>query len=150
VGGERRSFGLGGLAPRQSRGAGGTKVAKPPKPTAADRVVFGKVAVPQRDLPEVEHVGGRWPYERKAGLLVRAGTAGVAVVVPREWRSRVAIAWGDSGVVSALRIARCSRPPNWWNVYTGGFHLRRAACVPLLVRVSGRERRAWFALGRHC
>jgi hypothetical protein len=108
---------------------------EPPKPTAADRVLFGKVAVPQRDLPEVEHVGGRRPYERKAGLLVRAG---------------VAIAWGDSGVVSTLRIARCFKPPNRWNVYTGGFRLRRLACVPLLVHVGGRERRVWFALSRHC
>jgi hypothetical protein len=123
---------------------------EPPKPTAADRVVLGKIALPQQDLPEVEHIGGRWPYARKAGLLVRSGTDGVAVAVPRAWRTRVAIEWGDSGIVSALRIAPCSRPANRWNLYTGGFHLRRPACVPLLARVGGRERRVFFAIGRHC
>jgi hypothetical protein len=123
---------------------------EPPKPTAADRVLFDKVAVPQRELPELERVGGRWPYTRKAGLLVRAGTAGVVIAVPQAWRSRVAISWGDSAIVSALRIALCSGPPNRWNVYTGGFQLRRPACAPLLVRVGARERRVWFALGRRC
>ncbi len=123
---------------------------EPPKPGGDERVVFGRVAVPPRDLAQVAHVDGPWPYWRKAGLLVRAGTTGVVISVPRVWRSRVAISWGDSGVVPALRVARCSSPPNEWNVYTGGFYLRRPACVPLTVRVGKREKQVRFGVGRTC
>lgn len=123
---------------------------EPPKVPADYRVLFARVAVPPRYLPQVVSVSGDWPYWRKAGLLVRAGAKGVSVSVPPAWRDRVAIEWGDSGTVPAFRIAPCTRPPNRWNVYTGGFYLRSPACVPLVVRVGARSTTVRFGLGTRC
>jgi hypothetical protein len=117
------------------------------RPTV-ERVLFGAVAVPQRDLLQVARVGGRLPYWRKAGLLVRGNARDVTISVPPAWRTRVAITWGDSGVVSSLRIAPCST--HRWNVYTGGFYVRKPACVPLVIRVGTRTTETRFAIGRPC
>jgi hypothetical protein len=122
----------------------------PPTPSSGERVLFGRVAVPPRYLPQVVSVSEEWPQWRKAGLLVRAGAKGVSISVPPKWRARVAIEWGDSGVVPALRIAACTRAPYSWNVYTGGFHLRAPACVPLVVRVGKRSTTVRFGIGVRC
>ena len=117
------------------------------RPTV-ERVLFDSVAVPQRSLLQVARAGGRLPYWRKAGLLVRANTRDVTISVPLAWRTRVAITWGDSGVVSSLRVAACAT--HRWNVYTGGFYVRRPACVPLDIRVDTRTTRVRFGIGRAC
>jgi hypothetical protein len=120
----------------------------PQKPGSGERVLFGRVAVPGRSLPQLAAANPPWRYWRKAGLLVKAGTGEVTISVPKSWRDRVAISWGDSGVVPAVRIVSCSRPPNRWNVYTGGFYLRDPACVPLVVRLGTRSATVRFGVGR--
>ncbi len=118
------------------------------------RVVLGVVAVPRAYIPQTEPTGiARWPYWSKAGLVVRADSAPVVVRVPRAWRSRVAIGWGNAAAGSALRIAPC--PPSSslgeWNPYSGGFHLRsHAACVPLEFHVGGRRAIVRFGVGKRC
>jgi hypothetical protein len=119
------------------------------------RIVLGVVSVPPSYLRVVVPTRKTpWPYWRKAGIAVRAGGAAVTLAVPRKWRRRAAITWGnDTGIVSSLRIARCG--PQWpgkrWNAYAGGFLLRsRAACVPLVVRVGSRAATVHFGLGRRC
>jgi hypothetical protein len=117
------------------------------------RVVIGVVSVPPAFLPQV--VRDRttpWPFWRKAGLVVRGNAPPVVVSVPQAWRERAAITWGDSGIVSALRIAPCRADrPKVWNAYAGGFYLRsRSACVPLVFRVGRREQTVRFGLGRRC
>jgi hypothetical protein len=129
---------------------GSAVMVDPPAEPNRERVLFGQVAVPPRSLPQVERGSGPWPYWRKAGLLVRAGASGVSLSVPPSWRGRVRIIWGDSGEVPAVRFARCSRPPNEWNLYTGGFVLRRPACVPLVVRVGSRVAHVRFGVGATC
>ena len=116
------------------------------------RVVLGVVSVPQAYRPQVVRSWEepRWPYWSKAGLVIRGGSPPVTVSVPPAWRSRVAITWGNTPVVSALRIASC---PAWrpkpWNAYAGGFYLRsRSACVPLVFRVGRRSATVRFGLGR--
>jgi len=123
---------------------------EPPKPSAGERVLFGRVAVPPGYMAQVVSVSGDWHYWRKAGLLVRAGTKRVSVTVPEPWRNRVAITWGDSGTVAALRIELCNRPPYKWNAYAGGFYFRKAACVPLVVRVGARSTTIRFGVGVRC
>jgi len=123
---------------------------EPPKPSSGERVLFGRVAVPPRYLAQVVSVSGYWPYWRKAGLLVRAGTKRMSVTVPEPWRNRLAISWGDSGTVAALRIEPCTRPPYKWNVYTGGFYPRASACVPLIIRVGTRSTTVHFGIGTRC
>lgn len=116
------------------------------------RVVLGIVSVPPARLRQVvASEDRRWPWWRKAGLVIHASDTPVTVSVPRAWRTRAAITWGDSGTVAALRIAPCPSPPDVWNAYAGGFLLRsRAACVPLTFTVAGRSRTVRFGLGRAC
>jgi hypothetical protein len=117
------------------------------------RVVLGAVAVPPAFLDKpVRLRDSRWPYWRKAGLLVRAGRTPVTVLVPRAWRRRAAITWGNGRpAVSALRIAACRPAPNDWNAYAGGFFTRsRRACVPLTFVVGGRSQTVSFGVGGRC
>ena len=119
------------------------------------RPVLGVVSVPPSYLPQVVATHRRpWAYWRKAGLVVRANRAAVGVSVPRNWRTRAAITWGNGGAeptVSALRIAACPSPPNAWNAYAGGFYLRaRSACVPLIFRVGERRATVRFGVGTRC
>jgi hypothetical protein len=119
-----------------------------------DRVVLGVVSVPPAFQPQVVRTHTKpWTYWHKAGLAVRGNSAPVVVTVPKAWRTRAAITWGDSGIVSALRIAPCrpGSPPKVWNAYAGGFYLRsRSACVPLIFRVGHRQKTVRFGLGRRC
>ena len=119
-----------------------------------ERVVLGVVAVPPAFIPQTVASGdGRWPYWSKSGLVVRANSRPVRVSVPRRWRQRAAIGWGNVDAVSALVIASC--PPSSslgrWNPYAGGFHLRsRAACVPLTFRIGSRSATVRFGVGTRC
>jgi hypothetical protein len=76
----------------------------------------------------------------------------VVVSVPKAWRRLAAITWGNTGIVSRLRIERCpALPPKVWNAYAGGFYLRsRSACVPLAIRVAERVRIVRFGLAKRC
>jgi hypothetical protein len=117
------------------------------------RIVLGAVSVPPAYQRQVVATGKQpWTHWRKAGLLVRGNSFPVYVTVPKAWRGRVAIRWGNSGTTSSLRIARCppfeDRP---WNVYAGGFLLRvPVACVPLEFRVGNRRATVRFGIGRRC
>jgi hypothetical protein len=117
------------------------------------RVVLGLVSVPPAYLAQIVKSGGQtWPYWRKAGLVIRGGSPPVSVSVPRPWRNRAAITWGNgTGIVSALRIASCPSADKPWNAYAGGFYLRsRSACVPLVFRVARRAATVRFGLGQSC
>jgi hypothetical protein len=116
------------------------------------RVVLGLVSVPPARLTQVvETHSKQWPYWRKAGLVVRANAKPVRVSVPRAWRKRAAITWGNSGTVSVLTIAPCPSPPKQWNAYAGGFSFRsRRECVPLVFTVGHRSRTVRFGLGGRC
>jgi hypothetical protein len=122
------------------------------------RLVLGVVSVPPAYLRQVIPTKNKpWAYWRKAGLVVRADAARVSVSVPKAWRNRVAITWGNTtGIVSSLRIAPCSSPaapaqPNVGNAYAGGFYLRsRSGCVPLIFGVGKRRATIRFGLGLPC
>ena len=119
------------------------------------RVVLGAVSVPPAYRPQVVPTGlQRWRFSSKVGLVIRAGRGVVSVSVPRVWRKRAAITWGNStGIVSSLRIARCSvrEPGKPWNAYAGGFYLRsRAACVPLVFSIGQQRTTVRFGVGRRC
>jgi hypothetical protein len=118
------------------------------------RVVLRVVSVPPAFRRQVvrRDRDADWPFWTKAGLVVRGGSPPVTVTVPTRWRTRAAIEWGNTGPVSALRIAWCGRNPEKpWNAYAGGFHLRSgSACVPLIFRVGNRSATVRFGLGRAC
>ena len=117
------------------------------------RVVLGAASVPPLGLWGNGPVatGERpWRYWQKAGLLVHMGSPPVTVSVPAAWRDRLAITWGGSGVVPALRIGHCPMAAGAWSAYAGGFYVRSPGCVPLDVRIGTRATTAWFAVGRSC
>jgi hypothetical protein len=117
------------------------------------RVVLGVAAVPPAFIPRTAPTGSTpWRYWSKAGLVIKADSPPVDVSVPRRWRTRVSIGWGNRDG-SELRFASC--PPSSalgdWNPYTGGFYLRSpAACVPLTFRVGDRRATIRFGLGKRC
>jgi hypothetical protein len=116
------------------------------------RLVLNTVSVPPAYLRQVVHVGGSWPYWRKAGLVIRAGVPAVTVTVPRAWRSRAAIIWGNAGdPASSLRFASCAGRSSEGRAYAGGFYLRaRSSCVPLVFRLGARAATVRFGVGRRC
>lgn len=116
------------------------------------QVVLGVVSVPPTNVygrGPVETHQTPWAYWEKAGLVIRMGSPPVLVSVPRAWRSRVAITWGNTSIVSALRVSRCPAT-RAWSAYAGGFYLRAPACVPLDFHVGPKTARVWFGLGRRC
>jgi hypothetical protein len=117
------------------------------------RIVLGVVSVPPAYLEQVVPTHERpWAYWRKAGLVVRSGSPTVTISVPRAWRSRVAIVWGNRSVYAhTLRIARCGSNADVWHGYAGGFYLRSSsACVPLVFRVGRRSTTVRFGVGKPC
>jgi hypothetical protein len=117
------------------------------------RLVLGAVSVPPPVLQIVETPGEKWPYWRKAGLVVRSGTASLTITIPKAWRKRAAIDWGykSQGAFSSVRIVGCGTDPKAGNAYSGGFVLRdRSLCLPLVFSVGGRSQTVRFGLGRRC
>jgi hypothetical protein len=126
-----------------------------PKSPFADgyRRVLGVVSVPAKFIPQVVKVSGLgWPYWEKSGIVLRAGRTPVTVSVPRAWRGRAAITWGNGKpAASAIRFAPCPSPPGVWNAYAGGFFLRQhGACVPLVFQVGQQRQRVRFGIDRRC
>jgi hypothetical protein len=120
---------------------------------AGYRVVLGVVSAPPAALPGVVHVpeSAPFPYWRKAGMVIRASRKPVTVSVPKAWRLRVRIGWGNpASPATVVRFAACPSPRTW-NGYAGGFFLRtHSACVPLAFAVGGRRATLRFGLGQHC
>jgi hypothetical protein len=118
------------------------------------RLVLGAVSVPPAYQQQVVVTNERpWSHWRKAGLIIRAGAERVAVTVPKEWRTRAAITWGNGGhgVFSSVRFTGCGSNPKSGNAYAGGFYLASAsACLPLVFRVGTRTATVRFGIGREC
>jgi hypothetical protein len=117
--------------------------------------VLGSVSAPGKHVPQSSPTGEpTWTHFSKWGLVIRGGAGpDVSVTVPRAWRNRVAISWGNAGhaVYHTLRFRRCGEDAEQGNAYAGGFFLRRAAdCVPLRFRVGARTKLVRFGIVRRC
>jgi len=123
------------------------------RPENRYRQVLGVVAVPPAFMPQVVPTGKMpWAYWRKQGLVVSASGKTVTVTVPKAWRRRAAITWGN-GVrpVSSLRIEGCHTSAGVGYAYAGGFLLRSpSACVPLIFSVGSRSATVRFGVGQRC
>jgi hypothetical protein len=123
------------------------------RPEDRYRQVLGVVAVPPAFMRQVVHTRQTpWAYWRKQGLVVRASGEAVIVTVPKIWRRRAAITWGN-GIrpVSSLRIEGCRTSAAIGNAYAGGFFLRSpSACVPLIFSVGKRTVTVRFGVGQRC
>src|SRR3954447_15721159 len=123
------------------------------RPENRYRQVLGVVAVPPAFMRQVVPTRQMpWAYWRKQGLVVSASGKALTVTVPRTWRRRAAITWGN-GIrpVSSLRIEGCHTSAGIGYAYGGGFLLRSAsACVPAIFSVGSRTATVRFGLGRRC
>lgn len=123
---------------------------------AGYRPVLGVLSVPPASmLRTAVRVNGyeRWTYWFKIGMVIHSGRFAVSVSVPMKWRSRVAITWGGSGIVSTLRFTGCgdSSLLKGWNGYAGGFYLRAPrACAPLDFKRGRDSRTLRFGIGERC
>jgi hypothetical protein len=119
------------------------------------RLVVDTFSVPPALIPQSSPTGERvWTHFSKWGLVIRGGPGEiVTVTVPRAWRKRVAISWGNAGhgVFHTLRFARCGRDQTIGHAFAGGFFLPRASgCVPLRFRAGARSSVVWFGIVRRC
>lgn len=120
------------------------------------RLVLGVISVPPAYRSQIVRNGTEpWIYFFKAGLIIRSSGESVVVTVPKAWRGRAAIVWGNggNGVFSSLRFEGCKVPsadPRGL-AYPGGFYLHSpGACLPLTFRVGHRTATVRFGLGRPC
>jgi hypothetical protein len=114
------------------------------------RVVLGVLAVPPAHVEAGAATGDRpWAYFSKFGIAVRARSPAVLITVPRAWRHRAAIGWGNNASgVSSLRMLSCPQQLAPWNGYAGGFFLRSASgCVPLIFEIGRQTATLSFAIG---
>lgn len=124
-------------------------------PASSDRVLFDRVWIAGRDRvasPNTQPVGsGRFVYYAKTGFNVLKGQIGALVDVPRAWRNRVRITWGNVAWAVSIRFPGCRSGPAWTS-YAGGFlfHDKRGGCVPLRVAVQGKTTTVYFSAGRRC
>ena len=119
------------------------------------QLVLDTVSAPGKHVPQSSETGAPpWKWFSKWGMVVRGGEgAPVVVSVPRTWRNRVAIVWGNGGhrVFHTLRFPRCGDDPGSGNAYAGGFFLRKpSGCVPLRFTVGQRTTLVWFGIVRRC
>lgn len=117
------------------------------------RLVLGVVSVPPAHMQGLAATHEKpWAYWHKQGLVVRAIRGSVTVTVPKGWRRRAAITWGNSGgPISSLRIEGCGAAAGIGHAYAGGFYLRSlSACVPLIFSVGKRTATVRFGLGQSC
>jgi hypothetical protein len=123
------------------------------RPEYRYRQVLGVVSVPPAFMQQVVPTGQRpWAYWHKQGLVIGATQNTVTVTVPKSWRKRAAITWGN-GVrpVSSLKFEACAGSPKIGHAYAGGFVLRSpSACVPLIFSVGRRMATVRFGVGERC
>jgi hypothetical protein len=123
------------------------------RPKNQYRQILRVAAVPPAYMQQVVPSSQkRWPYWHKQGLVIRATGESVTVTVPKLWRKRAAVTWGNAGgPVSSLRIEGCGTSRTVGRAYAGGFFLRSPSeCVPLIFAVGKRSVTVRFGVGERC
>jgi hypothetical protein len=115
--------------------------------------VTAGVALPTGRALQANRSGEDDPDARlfaKSGLLVRPGST-FELVVPRRWRQHLTIAWGGTPRTSHLLVSDCGRDADTnWLAYAGGYYVDEPACVTLIVRAKGKDRRVRIGIGAAC
>ncbi|MEU4422215.1 hypothetical protein AB0F81_16435 [Actinoplanes sp. NPDC024001] len=112
------------------------------------RLVLDAVALPAGTL-EPHPTDDPNRYFAKHGLVVRANTA-VEVRLAPEAALGVSIGWGSPGPEgTSVRVPACPGT-NGWLAFAGGYTVPKPMCVPLVIRVAGREDEARVSVGVPC
>ena len=139
-------------------------IASAAAPPSESSVILDSVALPTGRALQANQSGNSDPRAKlfaKDGLFIRRG-ASFDLLVPEQWRSRLAVDWGSIGKPTThLRISGCrpaQRMPSssrWdlsddWLVYPGGYWVSQAACVSVLVRAGQAEQTVRIGVGASC
>jgi hypothetical protein len=121
------------------------------------QVVLGVVALPVS--PRYPALGtslsgdGNGPLRlfAKTGLFFRPGTK-FELIVPARFASRLRIGWGAPGKPSRIaEVSNCANPGGGgWLAIPGGYWIDRPACVPIIVRVGGKQQQVYIGVGKAC
>ncbi|MEV0751676.1 hypothetical protein [Streptosporangium sp. NPDC050280] len=126
-------------------------------PPAGFEIIGGAVALPtSRDRSNALQVGevklpdGKTGLFAKQGLLVRRGEL-VELIVPENLRGRFWMKWGrPEPLGDQVIVDRCDADKEWL-AFAGGYTVRRAACLPVDVRVgNGELRQVHIGIGAPC
>jgi hypothetical protein len=126
-----------------------------PDSVAGFRPVLDQVAVSPEFIPgssPLQESGlGTFRYFAKIGINVRKGGRDeVEVRIPRKWRSRIAISWGNAAPpVASVTFDRCPGSTKWAG-YAGGFFVNAPVCAPFIVRVGQRTQILRVGVGVRC
>ena len=121
-----------------------------------NRLVLGRVGLPKESfVVQLDPPFGK-PQFAKHGLEVRAGTP-IMIAVPRAYRRVYGLHFHSSAKApsvlgyTVMRVQPCvgGGAPRW-TVWSGGYVLRRPACVPLIVHADGRTARVRLSIGTRC
>jgi hypothetical protein len=118
-------------------------------------VVLGRVALSTKSQAlQANHSGDADPASAlyaKDGLLVKR-LVPVELIVPRRWRDRLSLEWGDSARTEHLKVTGCpaSTPGARWLAFAGGYYVAKPVCAPLIVKVGDRTQRVRIGIGRAC
>jgi hypothetical protein len=139
-------------------------IASATAPPSDASVILEDVALPTGRALQANQTGGSNPDAAlfaKDGLFIRRG-ASFDLVVPDQWKGRLAVSWGSPGKPTThLRVPGCrptQRMPSssrWdlsdqWLIYPGGYSVSQVACVSLLVRAGQSEQTVRIGVGASC
>jgi hypothetical protein len=117
-------------------------------PSDPHRLVLDAVVLPTTTLVPQESGEPDWLFA-KHGLVVRAGTS-VEITVAPEVADRVRIGWGSPGPEGTTIHVPACQSASGWLAFAGGYTVRSATCVPLIVRANGRQERVGVSVGAAC
>jgi hypothetical protein len=139
-------------------------IASAASPPSDASIILNGVALPTGRALQANPSSGSDPNETlfaKDGLFIRRG-ASFDLLVPDQWKGRLAFSWGSLGKPTAhLRVPGCrptqrmSSSSRWdvsdeWLVYAGGYFVRQTACVSVLVRAGQTEQTVRIGVGAPC
>ncbi|MEU4829896.1 hypothetical protein [Streptosporangium sp. NPDC023615] len=120
-----------------------TAVGGEPTPSGDLGIIDDAVALPTSEaygqalqVSEVRLPDGGKGLFAKQGLLVRRGQH-VELTVPEAMTGRLWMAWGRPGRLGARVVVDRCEARDEWIAFVGGYTVREAGCLPILVSVNG-------------
>jgi hypothetical protein len=115
--------------------------------------VLDRVWLPTRQtLASVQLVDPPAPsalWWSKQGLVIKA-KATLTLTVPKAWRGRLAIGWGNPAQPSEMVTVSGCNVGGRWLAYAGGYWVSKPACVPLIVQSARRRKVVHVGVGAAC
>jgi hypothetical protein len=131
-----------------------TVIGSTDRPGPGRTAVLGRVGLSTKRALQSNQTGSADPTEKlfaKDGLLVKR-QAPFELIVPRLWRDRVGLEWGNTVRTDHLKFTGCpaNTPGAKWLAFAGGYYVPKPACVPLIVKTPRATQRVRIGVGKAC